>query len=161
MQVDKLFNVFHLSVHRQLHTTEDARNHLCTKIVVIVECPTDGRLPTLRLRFADVVEQCSPTQPKVVAMLSHVVDNLKRMVEVVLVGAAVAGLHYVESREFGNDELQESAALQLHEATAGLRRAHNHVELVGNALAAYNLNTFGVASESLEGLVVDVEAQLG
>ena len=94
-------------------------------------------------------------------MLCHIVYNLKRMVEVVLVGASVACLHHVESREFGNDELQQSATLQLHESTTGLWGAHYLVEFVGNALAAHYLYAFGVASESLKRLVVDVEPQLG
>ena len=96
MQVYHLLHVLHLGIHRQFHASEDARNHLRSQVVVVVERPTDGGLPTLRARLADIVKQSSPAQPEVVAALRHVVHHLQCVVEVVLVRLAVACLHHVE-----------------------------------------------------------------
>ena len=51
--------------------------------------------------------------------------------------------------------------MQVDKATARLSGHHDLVELLGDALTTDDLDTVGIALQSLEGLVVDIEFQLG
>ena len=75
--------------------------------------------------------------------------------------AAVATLDDVEGGDFRQDNLQEPRALQVFETDAGMRREHDFVELDGNALATDNFYTRGHALKTREGLLLDLEVQLG
>ncbi len=133
-----------------------------------MERPALRRFPAFGLRLADVVEQCRPSKPKRgglavgagLVAVAHVVEHLQRVVKIVLVTFAVLCLNHVERGEFGQDELQQAATVQVHEATAGLRGHHYLVELLRYALAAYYPYAVGVALQGVECLLVDIEAEL-
>ncbi len=82
------------------------------------------------------------------------------MVEVVLVSLAVSCLHYVERSQFGEDEIEQSAPLQVHKTTARRARHHYLVEFVLDAFAAHNLYPVGVAHQCVERFVLYHEVQL-
>ena len=130
---------------------------------MVVESPAQLIVPAFALGLADVVEEGCPAQPDIglerrllgillflllVAPLlgpCHVLQHLQRVVEVVLVRPAVARLHDVEGRQFGNDEAQQSAALQLKESLARILRSHDLAQLLGYALPADDADALGVA----------------
>ena len=69
-----------------------------------MEGPSYLGFPTLRLRFANIMQQGSPSQPQIVgywlAIDNHILQNLKGMVEIILVGMAVPFLHDIQCRKF-------------------------------------------------------------
>ena len=67
------------------------------------------------------------------------------MVEVVLVGSAVALLDNIEGGQFGQDDLQQTRPLQVFEADAGVGSHDDFVQLHLDALAADNLDAVGHA----------------
>ena len=75
-------------------------------------------------------------------------------------GLAVAGLHTLQCHEFGKDEGQQATAVQLHKSLARHRTEQNLIELVGNAFAADDADALLVAFQGLEGLIINIEAQL-
>ena len=163
MELHELLHILHLAVQRQFHPPEHLRHHPGPDVVVVVESPAQLIVPALALGLADVVEEGCPAQPDIglerrllgillllllVASLfgpCHVLQHLQRVVEVVLVCPAVARLHEVEGRQFGNDEAQQSAALQLEESLARILRSHDLAQLLGYALPADDTDALGVA----------------
>ena len=77
---------------------------------MIVECPCRA-LKAAALCLADVMEQCTPSQPQVVAATAYIVEHFKGMIEIVLMRNAVLGLDDVECCQFGHDELEKSATM--------------------------------------------------
>ena len=82
------------------------------------------------------------------------------MVEVVLVSPSVLLLYNVESRQLRQYDVQQAAALQVHEALAGVWRHDYLVQLHLYALAAHYLDAVGHALQRLECLVLNLEVQL-
>ena len=64
VQVDELLYIAHLVAHRQLQAPEQWGHHLGTDGIVVVEGPPHPRLPSLRLRLPDVVQQGGPAEPE-------------------------------------------------------------------------------------------------
>ena len=83
------------------------------------------------------------------------------MVEVVLVGTAVLGFYDVEGCELGEDDVEESGALEVDETTAGMGRHDNLVELHLDTLATDYLDAVGHALKGSEGLILYLEIELG
>ena len=83
------------------------------------------------------------------------------MVEIVLVSLAGALFHNVEVRHLGQYESQQSAALQVHEASARRVSHENLVQLLVDALGRYYLYALRVTFQRTERLIVDVELQSG
>ena len=75
--------------------------------------------------------------------------------------ASTNGLHIVESGELGQDELQETRAVEVVETRAGMRSHDDLVQFVLNAFSTDDLQSLGIPRQRLKGVVVDVEAQLG
>ena len=160
VQVNELPYVFHLRVERQLKPAEDVGHHLCAHEVVVMERPSGLVAPALRLGLAYVVQQGRPAQPQVVRLAADVVEHLKRVIEVVLMRAAVAGFNDVKIGKLGQYARQQSAAVQVDEALARRLGHHYLVKLLGYALAADNADALGVAPEGVEGFVFDEEVEL-
>ena len=78
MQVNKLLHIFHLSPHRQLQPSEYLGHHLGSNIIMVMEGPPHGRLPPLRLRLSDVVEQGGPAEVKPPPNLPRLGEGLLR-----------------------------------------------------------------------------------
>ena len=74
---------------------------------------------------------------------------------------AVLLLHDVEGSQFGQDDIQQSTALQVDKAFAGLGREDDFVQFVLDTLAADDLDPVGHPLQRLERLVLDLEVQLG
>ena len=125
-------------------------------------CGTSSRraVPSVSCAVCDVVQQGCPAQPQVVCHAGDVVHDLQRVIEIVLVAAPLDGLHALQRDEFGEDELQQSAAVQLDEAFRGDGREQDFVQLFGDTFARDDADAFFVAHEGLERFVVDVEIQL-
>jgi len=51
---------------------------------MVMKRPSHGRGPPFAARFADVMEQSSPPQPQVIGMLGDIIDDLKRMIKIIL-----------------------------------------------------------------------------
>jgi len=96
VKVDELLHVLHLRVEGQFHAPEQVGYHLCTNEIVVMESPSNRRVPTFRLRFAHIVQQGSPSQPQVVGVSANVVKHLQRVIEVVFVRTAIARFHIIE-----------------------------------------------------------------
>ena len=69
-------------------------------------------------------------------------------------------LFHVECRQLRKHDIQQSAALHLHESHRRGGRQHYLVELVDDTLAADDAYAFTVAVESVEGLLVNAEIEL-
>ena len=82
------------------------------------------------------------------------------MVEIILVGTPVTLLHNVEGRQFWQDELQQTAPLQVNKATAGHWRHHDFVQFHLNALTAHYLDAVGHTFQGFKRLVFNLEVQL-
>ena len=93
MQAHHLLYILHLLVHRQLHLPEDIRNHLFTDEIMIMEGPSRFRLPTFSHRFSNVMQQSTPTEPKVIRHSADIVEYFQRMIEIILMGTPVPGLY--------------------------------------------------------------------
>ena len=76
-------------------------------------------------------------------------------------GSAIAFLHDVESRQLRQQNLQQSAALQIVETDARVGSHHDFVQFHLNAFAAYNFDAAGHSFEGLERLGLNLEIQLG
>ena len=63
VKLHKLLHIFHLHIQGQGEPTEDLRHHLGTYIIMVMEGPADGRIPTFRLCLADIVHDGTPTEP--------------------------------------------------------------------------------------------------
>ena len=116
VQAHEFFHIFHVLVERQAHLGKNLGHHLLADEVVVVECPSQLRVPALGARLAHIMQQGSPPQPHVVAGVGDVVEHLQRVHEVVLVSAAIDGFHALEGCQLGEDERQQSALVQQHPA---------------------------------------------
>ena len=105
------------------------------------------------------MQQGGPAQVEVVAQPRHVVQYLQRVVEIVLVRAAVFGFNHVQRCHFGQDEFQQAAALQFHETARGLVAHHNLVELHDDTFCTHNFKALAVAPEGFEGFLFNLEMQ--
>ena len=63
VEIDHLLYELHRFAEWEFEAFEDAWNHTLTEIVVIAEGPAVSVVPLFASRFADVVEQCTPTEP--------------------------------------------------------------------------------------------------
>ena len=160
MQPDEFLDVLHAVVERQFQATEEAGYHLFAEVVVVVEGPSRLRLPPFAPGFADVVKQGGPAQPQVVALAAHVVDHLERVVEIVFVRTAVARLDAVQGGQFGQDEGQQAAAVEVDKAARRRVGSHYFIKLVDDAFTADDADALAVTPERLESLVVYLELQL-
>ena len=106
------------------------------------------------------MEQCGPPQPQIVRFFTNIIEYFKRVVEIVLVCPAVAGVHDVELLDFRQDQLEESTPLQIHESLAGRSRHHDFVELVGDSLTADDPDALRIPLKCIKSLLVDVEIEL-
>ena len=157
----KFLHIFHLVVERHFHLFEDARNHLLTHEVVVVEGPPEFLVIFFCNRLADVVEQSRPAEPLVVALLSHTVEHLKGVHEIVFVSSPVHRLHPFEGCEFGKNEFEKSAFVEQDEPDRRFWRTHNLVQLIDDALLGDDVDALAVASNGIECLGEDVEIELG
>ncbi len=160
MQVHHLLYVFHLGIHRELESAKDAGNHFGAYIIMVMESPSGQIVPSFALRFANVVEECCPSQPEVVTLSGHVVKYFECVVEVVLVLPSVAHFHDVEGRQLRKNDLQKSTAVQVDKTFAWCASGHNLVELVSYSLTADDFNPVGISLQCRKGFVVDEEVEL-
>ena len=103
---------------------------------MVVESPTHGRLPSFGLRLTYIVEQGSPAQPDVIRAPRYVVQYFERMVEVVLVLFSIARLDIVQCAQFGQDDREQTAALQFDKTDGRQRSTHDFVQFFDDSLAA-------------------------
>ena len=160
VQTDKFLDVLHPVIKRQFEVAEDGRHHLFPNEVMVVERPPHPRFPAFAARFANVMEQGSPTQVERSTGTHHVLQHLQRMVEVILVGTPVHRLHPFHRCQFGEDEGEESAAGEFDESLAGMRSHHDLVEFVYDAFARDDADALTVALQRSKGLLVNLEIEL-
>ena len=82
------------------------------------------------------------------------------MVEIVFVFPPVAFLHAVESRHFGQDDFEQTAAIQIDKSTRRVGRKHDFIEFVDNAFRRDDLYAFAVALQRFERLFLDLKIEL-
>ena len=80
--------------------------------------------------------------------------------EIVLVCPSVSGFHVVEQFNLGQDELEQSAAVQVVEALAWVGGKHDFIEFVGYPFCTDDFQPVAVSLQRLERLVVDIEIEL-
>ena len=127
---------------------------------MVMESPARQWFPPLGLGLAYVVEQGSPAKPQR-RIFTDVVQHFQRVVEVVLVRPSVTLFHNVEVSQFGKDELQQSAALQVYEAAAGRISHDDFVQLHLDTLSADDFYAIGHVLQGLEGTFLYLKFQLG
>ncbi len=101
-------HIFHLGVLREPHAAENARHHLGTDEIVVVEGPAYFFVPALGDGLGYVMHKRSPAQPHVVALLGHVVEHGHSVVEIVLVAAAVDHVHPLHGGQFREDDGEQA-----------------------------------------------------
>ena len=156
----QLLYIFHLRIHRQFHTSEDVRNHLGTNDIMAMEGPTDAIIPSFALRFADIMEECRPTKPEIIRMLTYIFQHLHRMVVIVLMRSSITRFHLIHRNKFRQDQIEKSRILQIIKSTARMLGEHNLVHLITNTLTADNLQAFGIAGKSIIGLILYLKIEL-
>ena len=161
VQPHELLDIFHLFIHRHLHLAEDPTYHFLSHKVVIVEGPSQFFVISLGLRLADVMEQCCPSEPFVVAMCRHVVDHLKGVVEVVFMAFALHDFHPLQLAEHREDQLQEPTLVEKPESDRRTCRSHDLPQFVVDPLACDDRYPLAIAPNSLKGLGIDLEVELG
>ena len=127
---------------------------------MVVERPSLRVVPPFGLRFADVVQQCRPAQPQVVALAAYVVKHFKRVVEVVFVRPAISLFNDVEGGKLRQQPRQQSAAVQVDKTLARRGGHHYLVKLFLYALSADYLYAVGVARQCVKRLVFNEEVKL-
>ena len=125
-----------------------------------VESPSHLRIVSLRERLGDIVQHGGPPQPQVVAAPRHVVHDLERVDEIILVGVRTAALHPLEVVQFGENQLQQTGHFQQFEAHRRHGRQHDLVELRDDPFARDDADARGIAADGVEGLLLDLESQL-
>ena len=71
MEVDHLLHELHRFAKWEFQPLKYAWHHALTEVVVVTEGPTVEVVPLFASRFADVVKQCTPTEPEVVAAFGY------------------------------------------------------------------------------------------
>ena len=160
VHIYQLLHVLHLHVEWQHEATEYLRHHLGTNHIMIVEGPADSCIPTFRLGFTHIVQQGCPAQPQVVGVHSHIIQHLEGVVEVILVCTTVLLLYDIECRQFGQDDIEQTATLQIYKTTRWCLRKNNLVKLVLDTLAAHNLDSVGHALQGHKGFLLNLEVKL-
>ena len=97
---------------------------------------------------------------RIALALHKILQHFERVVEVVFVFAPIAFFHYVERHHFGQDDLEQTAAIQVNESARRVGRQHDFVELIDDSLSGNDLDAFFVAFERLEGLFLNLEIKL-
>ena len=109
MQIDHFLNEFHLFVERQVHTRKNLRHHVCTNGIVRIEGPTDTFYKSFCLQLADIVKQCRPAQPEVIAFFGHIVHHLNGMQENILVGKSFLHRHARKLIQLGENDFEQTS----------------------------------------------------
>ena len=78
-------------------------------------------------------------------MFGNIVHNFQGMIEVVFMGTPVSGFHSLQRHQFGENQRQQSAAVQFYKAFGRYGGEQDLVQLVGDALFGDNMNAFLVA----------------
>ena len=78
---------------------------------MVIESPSCHCIVAFAARLADVVHQCCPAKPEVVAHSANVVEHLKGMVKIILMCPAAHSLHHIHVGKFGKNEPEEPAAM--------------------------------------------------
>ena len=76
-------------------------------------------------------------------------------------GSSVFLFYNVKSSDFRKYNLQQTRALQVFKANAGMLRHHYFIEFYLDALTTDNLDAVGHANEGIKGLLLYLEIQLG
>ena len=160
MKEHELLHELHVLVERQFQLAENRRDHLRAEHLVAVEGPAHTGIVGLRERLGDVVQHGGPAQPQIAAAARHVVHDLERMDEIVLMGVAAPLLHPLEVVHLGKNPLQQPGEFQQLEAHRRDGRKDDLVEFGDDAFARDDADAFGIAADRLEGLFLDGEAQL-
>ena len=160
MEFHHFLDVFHLLVLGQFHTFKYGGNHLHAHVVVVIEGPSVLRLPFFGTRLAYIMQQSGPTEPELIAVAGHVVKDLKRMKEHILVTAAIDGLNALQGCEFREYEFQQSASVQINESLGGNGRQDYLVEFFGNTLTRYYPYSLTVFLKRCKRSVINIEVKL-
>ena len=130
---------------------------------MVMERPSYLIIPTLGFRFPDIVKEGSPTKPEgslLTLGFADIVQDLQRVIEIILVGTAVTGFHQVEFTKFGKKLLEQSRIIKFVDATAGLIGHQNLVEFLLYTLTTDNLQPMGITGQGIAGLTLNVKLQL-
>ena len=149
VQFNHLLHIFHLLILGQFHALKNGRDHLHAHKVVVIECPSVGRLPFLGTGLTDVMQQGGPAQPQVIAVTGYVIQHLKGMQEYILVAAAVHCLHALQCRKLREYQLQQTATVQVNESLGRYARQQKLVEFIGYTLTGYYLDLASILIRSV------------
>ena len=136
------------------------RNHLGSHEVVIVERPSHGRCPFLGTCLSDIMHQSRPAKPQIVTVATQIIQYFQCMIEIVFVTSSVPHFYHIQSCQFGENQLQESTAVQIHKSTAGSGSHQYLVQLFLDTLTADNLDSLCIALQRLKRFVLNPELQL-
>ena len=160
MHLHQFLHILHLHVHRQHQPAEYLWHHLSAYQIVVMECPANVTVPTLRLSLTHVMQYRRPSQPKVVRMQTYILQHLQCMIEIILMLTTVLLLYNVECGKLRQYYLQQSAALQVFKTNAWVRSHNNLVQLVLYTLAAHNFYTVGHALQCIKRFLFYLKVKL-
>ena len=75
--------------------------------------------------------------------------------------SAITGFNALQGNQLREDELQQSGTVQVYQPFGRDGRQQYLVQLICNALPGYDRDALLVAAQRLEGVIVDIEIQLG
>ena len=151
---------FHRLTERQFQAFENARHHAAAHIIVVVKSPALSVVPVFGGWFADVVQQCRPTQPEVVAFGGEIVEYFERMQKIVFVCATVAFFDAFHCRQFGENERKKSCLVEQKKAYRWAWSCHYLVQFVDDALLRDDGDAAGVAFDGIECFGCDAKIKL-
>ena len=92
-------------VERKTHFAEYAWNHFCAHKIVVVEGPPGFVIPPFAGRLTNVVEQCGPSEPLIIAFCRHIVEHLQGVQKVVFMRTSVHRFHPLQGCQFRENVL--------------------------------------------------------
>ena len=70
---------------------------------MVMERPASFWFPTFSGRFGNIMQQGSPTQPKIIRFLADIIKYFQRMIKVILMRTAIPCFYPLQSSQFGKD----------------------------------------------------------
>src|SRR5437868_3154783 len=112
VELDQLLYELHFLIQRKLEMAEDVLYHSCTFIFMTMKSPAALLIKTFCLGFRNVVQDSSPPEPEVIRRFCHIIQNLERVVKIILVSLAFFYFHSVQQAQLRKNNLQQSGVEQ-------------------------------------------------
>src|SRR6187402_758930 len=125
MKLNKLLNILHMVIQRKLQSREDFWNHAGAQFFMSVESPAIAFFESFRGWLGYIMHQGRPSQPKVIAHLAHVVNDLERVIKVILVRHAMSFFYALQLYHFGKELVEQAGIKKQGKSNRGLTTKHD------------------------------------